>query len=75
MNIGTLGTSCVDLSKTTKLKNLKFRWKRPMVQWIILVLRTVESKSLEHITIYPVTGGMIKYADHQEWKDLDRLLV
>jgi len=53
------------------------RWHPSSVQWINTILRTVKSKSLQRISIYPFdslqeTVGQVIY---QEWRDLDCLLV
>jgi len=69
------GAPSLDLSKATKIKDLRFRWKRLSVQWITTTLRTIESKNLRHITIHPTSAGTIEEAVRQEWQDLDRLLV
>jgi len=47
------------------------------VQWITTTLQTVKSKSLQHITIYPAFSipETIEEAVHQEWQDLERMLV
>ena len=45
------------------------------VRWIIRALKTVESRSLQHITIHPTPGDAIEEAVYQEWQDLDQLLV
>jgi len=69
------GAPLLNLSKATKIKDLTFRWKRLSVQWITMTLRTVESKTLRHITIQPTTADTIEETVHQEWQDLDRLLL
>ena len=38
-------------------------------------LRTIKSKTLQYITIHPATVLTIEDPVHQEWQDLDRLLV
>jgi len=68
-----------DLSKATKLKHVKFlrTIRNSGAQWITTTLQTVKSKNLQHITINQ-TGpfpGTINEEVHQEWKDLDQLLV
>ena len=68
----------LDLSKTTKLKDLTFQGSMSSVRWIVAILQTVESKNLQQITIYPYSsplGSLAEQTDHQEWQDLDRLLV
>jgi len=69
----------IDLSKATKLKHLTFlgRHPRSTVQWITAALQTVNSKTLQSITI-DQDGGRpetIGEGFHKEWQDLDRLLV
>ena len=67
-----------DLSKATKLKQLKFRKKnRSSVQWITMTLQTVESRKLQSITICPQGPGPETVVEeaYQEWQDLDHLLV
>ena len=66
-------TAALDLSKATKLKRLTFLWGwlGPTIGWITVTLQTVNFKTLESITIKP--GG--ETTTHQEWQDLDRLLV
>ena len=68
-------TPFLDLSKAAKLKDLNFRWRRMNVRWITMALKTVESKRLRHITIFPATADSIEEAVFQEWHDLDQLLV
>ena len=68
-----------DLSKATKLKRVKFHRTRmrSIVQWFTMTLQTIESKDLQTIAIYPDHDGPLTVggAEHQEWNDLDRLLV
>ena len=55
-----------------------FQCARPNVQWVIAALRTVESKNLEQITVRPDADTFvrtIKEPVHQQWHDLDQLLV
>ena len=68
----------LDLSKATKLRDLIFRCGMRNIRWIATALRTVESKSLQQVTIhlYPeTTGDPTKRRDRQECQDLDRVLV
>ena len=68
-----------DLSKATKLKHLKFMrtTTRLAVQGIIMMLRTVESKTLQSITICLNSSVLetVGEAARRELDDLDRLLV
>ena len=78
MNVDTFGESFLDLSKTTKLKDLMFRWGGASVRWITMALQTVRSEKLQRITIQLRTltlRKMVNGTDHQEWQDLDHLLV
>jgi len=69
----------LDLSKASKLKYLVFllRLAEPTVQWITTALQTVESKSLQRISIRTHDDVPEKIGEefHQEWQDLDRQLV
>jgi len=60
-----------------KLKYLEFLLAEQSAQWITTTLRTVESKSLQRIRINPYDDILEKIGEgfHQEWQDLDRLLV
>jgi len=50
---------------------------RSTVQWITKTLQTVDSKNFQSITICPENNvpETVGEATHQEWNDLDRLLV
>ena len=66
------------LSKATKLKHLSFLQTRTRstVQWISMTLQTVKSENLQSISIlYDGCLETIEEEFHQEWQDLDRLLV
>ena len=67
----------LDLSKASKLKYLEFQRGELNVRWITTRLRTVKSKSLQCVCINPDVDipGEIGEGFHQEWQDLDRLLV
>ena len=69
----------IDLSKAAKLKYLTFlrRHPRSTVQWITAALQTVNSKTLQSITIRPDGGRPETIGEefHQEWRHLDHLLV
>ena len=69
-----------DLSVATKLKHLTFKCAGPSIQWITVALRTVESKNLQGIALWPNTDvfahiDMVTEPILQQWYDLDRLLV
>ena len=66
-----------DLSKATKLKDVKFYLAGPNIRWIVMTLKTVGAKSLRQISIHTVAGfhDPIEETVRQEWQDLDRLLV
>jgi len=69
----------LDLSKATKLKHLRFLRTRikSTVRWITMTLQTVDSKTLQSITIDPHSAipETVEEEVYQEWQDLDRLLV
>ena len=73
--IATPTTPFLDLSKATKLKDLKFRWGGMNVGWITMALKSVKSESLQHITVQPVIADTIEKSVYREWQDLDRLLA
>ena len=78
MNVGISKASSLNLSKVAKLKDMMFRWGGTSIRWIITALQTVESEKLQRITIHLLTSTLRKLiysADHQEWQDLDHLLV
>ena len=65
----------IDFSKATKLQDLEIKLHAPSVQWIIDTLLTIEN--LRRISIrsqHPFADPVV-VAVHQEWRDLDRLLV
>jgi len=67
-----------NLSTATKLKHLVFRCGRQNVQWITEALQTVESKTLQQITVWPDFNSFpLRIAEpyRQQWHDLDRLLI
>jgi len=72
-----MGRPPLDLSKATKLKHLMFLCRGLKIQPTITALRTVESKSLQRITIHPHTATIQDPIEEvaQGWQDLDRLLV
>ena len=67
----------LDLSKATKLEDVKFYSSGPNIRWIVMALKTVGAKSLRQISIHTVAGfhDPIEETVRQEWQDLDRLLV
>ena len=82
---GSLVQSSVDLSKATRLQNIKFSSGSPNPQWITMALHTVTPKhrDLQHISL-PVPYSLTRRANirqaigevtHGHWLDLDRLLV
>ena len=76
--MGRSKRTLLDLSMATKLKSLTFQCTGPGVQWVITTLQTVKSKDLQQITLWPDTTtsvNMTKGMIHQEWLDLDHLLV
>jgi len=68
-----------DLSKAMKLKRITFLQTTmgSTVQWITMALQTVVSKNLRSITICVDRFVLVTVGEaaHQEWNDLDRLLV
>jgi hypothetical protein len=77
MNVDTSEMSSLDLSKATKLKDVKFRCDRPTIQWITTALRSIESKNLQHLIIdcHFFLENPVGETVYQEWQDLDHLLV
>lgn len=70
----------LDLSKASKLKDAEFRLAGPHIRWIVMTLETAKTareKTLEQITIRTVANfhDLIEETVHQEWQDLDHLLV
>lgn len=71
-------TYSLDLSKAGKLKDLAFRCGSPGVWWIATALQTIRFENLEQITIdlhATVFRDPISEVVHQEWLDLDCVLV
>jgi len=70
-----------DLSEATKLRDVVFRCTKQRVKWISKALHTIRSRSLQRISLelprrdQAPTGDAIWEAVHQEWVDLDHLLV
>jgi hypothetical protein len=71
------GAPLLDLSKVNKLEDLLFRCGGWNVQQITMALQTVQSKHLQKVTIHPgvAFANRILGTVHQEWQDLDHLLV
>ena len=64
----------IDLSRTTKLRDVEFLCVEPSIQWITNTLRTAESKQIRRISIGLFRGGLMRLSP-QECSDLDPLLV
>lgn len=77
MGIAVPRTPFPDISKATKLKYLMFLWQGSDVQWIITTLQTLESKTVQDISIYPLDPlpETVEEAICEEWRNLDRPLV
>ena len=79
MNVDTPEAPPLDLSKATKLKGVVFNYPRSDIQWITTAIKTIKSKNLQQIAIFSYTrsplSAQIKEAVHQEWQELDHLLV
>ena len=75
-----LGTSTkpppLNLSNATRLKNVELRWDTP-VQWITRTLQTAKSQCLRRVTIFapPSFTNSAQGTLHQEWEELDHVLV
>jgi hypothetical protein len=82
------GSASIDLSKTTKLKDVVFRPEPRKVEWVITALQTItpEHRDLRHISIhlpYYLTLAVVLTnlrqtlgeAGFEKWLDLDRLLI
>ena len=78
MDAGAITATPLDLSAATKLKRLVFRSAQPSVQWINTALRTVNSKDLQWIVLWPGITTFVNTIGetvHREWQELDHLLV
>jgi hypothetical protein len=77
MNVDTSEMSSLDLSKATKLKDVKFRCDRPTIRWITTALRSIESKNLQQVIIHChfILENPVGEAVYREWQDLDHVLV
>jgi hypothetical protein len=73
------GTTGLDLSKTTKLRDVVFRCGMANIEWINKTLQTTEPKNLQHLSLALPRALDIRdtvwETVHQEWLDLDCLLV
>ena len=86
--VGDYTPASIDLSKTTKLKDVIFRPGSLNIKWVIMALQTIAPKSrdLPQISIHvpytsalTVTGPNVRRSvgerDFEQWLELDRLLV
>ena len=68
-----------DLSMVTEVKGMEFRCHTIRIQWLTMSLRTVKPPNLRQITLtmdpFIVFFGPVGEEIHQEWQDLDHLLV
>ena len=67
-------TPSLVLSKATKLRDIMFRCKKSNVQWITASLHTVQSKHIQQVSL-ELSLDVFWRTSHQEWTDLDSLLV
>ena len=70
----------LDLSKATKLKDVEFWLAGPYIRWIVMTLeppKLQERKTLSRSPSarLPTFHDLIEETVHQEWQDLDHLLV
>ena len=75
MSIVAGGVRQLDLSKLTRLKVI---WMRgPNVRWITMALQTAKSTNLQQIAIHfpSVLRAEAEERFHQDWQDLDGLLL
>jgi hypothetical protein len=77
VDVAVSGTPPLALSKAVKLKELSFVCGTFNVQRVTMALQTIQSKSLQQITIHPyaIFTNPIREMVLQEWHDLDRLLI
>jgi len=72
-------TTELNLSKLTRLQDIAFLCREPIVGWITTALNTIRSKRLQKVSLefdhYLVIGDAIWERGRQEWSDLDCLLV
>jgi hypothetical protein len=81
--LATPRSGSVDLSRTTRLKDVVFRWGALSAEWVITTLQTISPKhqDLRQITIEVphhftrLNVGAIGDTALGQWLDLDRLLV
>jgi len=75
------GMTELDLSEVTQLRDVSFRFTRPNVKWISKALHTARSGNLQRISLEPprhrnlAVGAAAWERVHQEWVELDQLLV
>jgi hypothetical protein len=67
----------LDLSEAAILKDVKFRWNKPNIQWITTALGTAKSEHLRHVTIRSSASFVdpIEETVRRAWQDLDHLLI
>ena len=71
----------LDLSEATKLREVAFRCTEPNVKWISQALHTARSGNLQRISLelprhrHAAIGAAVWETVHQEWAELDHLLV
>ena len=77
MNVDTSDMSSLDLSKATKLKDVKFWCNRPTIQWITMALQSIKSKNLQQVIIHChfILENPVGETVYREWQDLDHVLV
>ena len=64
-----------DLSKYSKLQDLRFHTGSASIRWIIMTLEAAKPESLQRIAIYVHKMPSDETGEEaQEWRDLDRLL-
>lgn len=73
-HVDTSEAPSLDLSKATKLQDISFRCRCLNAQWIITALRTIDCENIREISL-DLAPDVLRRAVHQEWVDLDFLLV
>jgi len=72
----TSGTTGIDLSQARKLQDVVFRCGSPHAKWISETLRTTGPENLQQLSLdLPHHTAIGWETVHQEWLDLDDLLV
>jgi len=73
------GTTELNLSELTRLRDVAFFCREPIVGWITKALDTIRSKRLQQVSLefdhYVAIGDAIWERGRQEWSDLDCFLV